>query len=976
MADEIANGEKLGSIRYKLNKIIKAIGGIPESGLGTAAFEDVRSFLGRDQNFADVPNVQLARENLGLGSAAEADAGDFLQPATGVYRIATFAAAPTASIPATVSRVFIEDRNAHFKDVGSSEPSHALKFPNAGRWWGIDEPVITDVMAGCVGDGEADDTAALIDWIKAVAATSGVGAAARLCTWRHTDRLYLGAAAIGALDIDFKGSTALLDYETGNQPPIFVYGRLGAGATFRNLQTDFLHLPYTFGTLTAVGADYAEFEIDTANYPFWFATVGIFEIVEFRDTGRIDDLGPVWLAARGIFYDSGVARAVTHVGGDVYRVAMAGADAALLANMTVGRVYYMTMERNTGGWGRQFSFSGPDNVGDLVFDNVVSYAGCGSWCYITDFSGDVKLINGSGTRVRRGRQVSVTGDGLHAHGVRGSISLHGARFEGNCDDGINIISQYRTLTAVDGDRIFRIAETESVDIRPGDLLYLFNADGEKAWVGYCVSYYLNAGQRVIEVDEDIPVGVSATWRVSNPSREATLETQFSTFRRLHSRLIVSSAPRTLIANNVFQNASQGIAGGNFYAATGFQEGGYVEWFRCVDNVLDHTMEFVGQLRAAIQFAKRNQANSNWSPAGSMGRCEIARNTIYGAHGNGVLVSSCDVAKVIDNLTLDYTGTDYEAETGRAAYRIHNVTQVIEDNRAKGGPSGYETVAVEGADSVEVADAKPGGRRNAFINPFFDVAQAYSGLFPLNSTGRTPIDMVKWSYATGGSWTGELIGFSDGQANVPGNPRRFLRVAQGTKPSSNFAALEFVLGDVRDLSAKRVAFRLYGRVPSGSVVLRLRFVQYFGSGGSSPVYASYRRFTLDTSWRPMDISLMLASIAGKTIGAGSYLAAQVVADVDGGDFFGDFAAVQVEEGFAPGPVNPITIAEAEALCRRYYERVAVRAINGTIWVPCAPKRATPAISQSGGTSVANATVNGCQLTHSGDAAATVIFDARL
>lgn len=86
-----------------------------------------------------------------------------LQPTAGVYRIPTFIGATSASIPVSVERVLIESYNssairgaAHYKSV-SSEPSHSLKFQNNGRWFEIDETIITPVMAGAIGDGVVDD---------------------------------------------------------------------------------------------------------------------------------------------------------------------------------------------------------------------------------------------------------------------------------------------------------------------------------------------------------------------------------------------------------------------------------------------------------------------------------------------------------------------------------------------------------------------------------------------------------------------------------------------------------------------------------------------------------------------------------------------------------------------------------------------------------------------------------------------------
>lgn len=79
---------------------------------------------------------------LTLASAAQgAKADTALQPATGVFRVATFAGASTDAIPASVNRAFVEDRRANFARV-SAEPAHDLKFNNGG-WWEIDESTVT-----------------------------------------------------------------------------------------------------------------------------------------------------------------------------------------------------------------------------------------------------------------------------------------------------------------------------------------------------------------------------------------------------------------------------------------------------------------------------------------------------------------------------------------------------------------------------------------------------------------------------------------------------------------------------------------------------------------------------------------------------------------------------------------------------------------------------------------------------------------
>ncbi len=270
------------------------------------------------------------------------------------------------------------------------------------------------------------------------------------------------------------------------------------------------------------------------------------------------------------------------------------------------------------------------------------------------------------------------------------------------------------------------------------------------------------------------------------------------------------------------------------------------------------------------------------------------------------------------------------------------------------------------------------RRNAFINPVFDVAQAYSGPFALAS-GPTPVDMVRGAPAGGGAWTVSLENFSAGQTDVPGNPRRFLRVVQTAAPASGYAGLWFILGPVDTLAGEVVTVSFYARVQSGSLAIGRGLMQNFGSGGSATSFnassAIPANATLSVSWQWFTATTVTTGIVGKTVGAGNFLALRLLAATNGGSFHGDFCGIKVEPGAAATQLDPLSRPETELLCRRYFERVAVQALNGALWVPCLPKRAVPAVSADVGTP-SHATANGCRLTHGADAACVVTFDARL
>lgn len=275
-------------------------------------------------------------------------------------------------------------------------------------------------------------------------------------------------------------------------------------------------------------------------------------------------------------------------------------------------------------------------------------------------------------------------------------------------------------------------------------------------------------------------------------------------------------------------------------------------------------------------------------------------------------------------------------------------------------------------------AAAGGRRNAFINPFFDVAQGYEAPIVVNGFGlvKLPIDMAAFSGISGGEWNISLVPFEPGQTDVPGEPERFLRIEQPLEPASGYPYLRFVAGPVRTLAGREFTVSFYGRVPSGTCAIALQCNQYFGSGGSPAAFnvPIFGGITLTTAWQRFTFTDVLGDITGKTIGPGDYLELRIGVS-NTGKLRGDFCGVQIEPGAAATPVNPLPRGEAELLCRRYYERVAARTLVGSRPVACLPKRATPSISTTLG-AVANASANECILTHDAAADAVVTFDARL
>ncbi len=126
---------------------------------GEATTYTISDYVRGISNATDQPSYATAIGAIALGNS--------------LFKIDTFAGAPTALIPVAEDVVRIQDRQANFAAI-DSEPFHDLKFENDGRWFEIDEDDIDVRMAGA-GQG-GDDAAAFSIAAKAVPAFDNVPA--------------------------------------------------------------------------------------------------------------------------------------------------------------------------------------------------------------------------------------------------------------------------------------------------------------------------------------------------------------------------------------------------------------------------------------------------------------------------------------------------------------------------------------------------------------------------------------------------------------------------------------------------------------------------------------------------------------------------------------------------------------------------------------------------------------------------------
>jgi hypothetical protein len=167
-------------------------------------------------------------------------------------------------------------------------------------------------------------------------------------------------------------------------------------------------------------------------------------------------------------------------------------------------------------------------------------------------------------------------------------------------------------------------------------------------------------------------------------------------------------------------------------------------------------------------------------------------------------------------------------------------------------------------------------------------------------------------------------------------------------------------DVRTLAGQNSNLSFWARVPSGTpLTISWEIMQNFGTGGSASVY-SYTGFsstTLTSNWQRMSLPLSIATVAGKTIGAGSYLQIKAYfgpTGSSGSAFTLDVTGMQLEASSVATPFTTNTAnPQAElAACQRYFYRLQNGASlapvgNGTMYTSASgyPQHSLPSVMRA-------------------------------
>ena len=248
----------------------------------------------------------------------------------------------------------------------------------------------------------------------------------------------------------------------------------------------------------------------------------------------------------------------------------------------------------------------------------------------------------------------------------------------------------------------------------------------------------------------------------------------------------------------------------------------------------------------------------------------------------------------------------------------NIREKLTELGRRFGLIGSELAAAETVQDAR--DLVSAGRRNLIINGNFDIwqrATSTTGAL-LNAYGSAD----RWQFHTRSLTTRNISqqAFTNGQTDVPGNPKYYLRFETSNNSGSTGAFLMQRIEDVRLAAGEYVTVSFYAKTNSGGGTFEAAFSQQFGSGGSGAADVSAGTFVPTSNWKKYSFTAKLPSISGKTVGTNSYLRFDIRFPSNTAVTL-DVAQVQVERGKNATDFEYRSYAEELNLCLRYYWKVS-------------------------------------------------------
>jgi hypothetical protein len=213
-------------------------------------------------------------------------------------------------------------------------------------------------------------------------------------------------------------------------------------------------------------------------------------------------------------------------------------------------------------------------------------------------------------------------------------------------------------------------------------------------------------------------------------------------------------------------------------------------------------------------------------------------------------------------------------------------------------------------------------RNKILNGDFSIWQRGTSF----TVGATAYTADRWYVFrdSNGSFTLSRQTFTPGSAPVAGyEGQHFLQIANTSNGSSTYGEFGQPIEDVRTFAGQTVTFSFWARLSSGNFPnTYIRLAQVFGSGGSATLSAGdYAIGSLSNNWTRYSVTVNVASVSGKIIGAGSYFLFSMILPTAGNIGTIQMWGFQAEVGSVASAFHTATPnQQAElAACQRYYWR---------------------------------------------------------
>jgi hypothetical protein len=243
------------------------------------------------------------------------------------------------------------------------------------------------------------------------------------------------------------------------------------------------------------------------------------------------------------------------------------------------------------------------------------------------------------------------------------------------------------------------------------------------------------------------------------------------------------------------------------------------------------------------------------------------------------------------------------------------------DRLAAGNSGEQLVADSSTSTGLRYQANFAAGKNKIINGDFGIWQRGTSFSNPADTTFSADRWISFYNGTGATRTISQQTFTSGTAPVAGyEGQYFYRYAISAAGTGNtYNIFDQRIEDVRTFAGQTITVSFYAKADAARTV-SVNPYQFFGTGGSSEITITAQNASLTTSWQRFSFTFAIPSIAGKTVGTGSYLVLRF-SQPSGVTMTLDYWGVQVEAGSVATAFQTATgtIQGELAACQRYYYR---------------------------------------------------------